>query len=125
MKELFAKIEKIRNLYLNDFDFYHTYRHEIAENLCIEYPNIHIDIMEYYFVRHVNQGLETLRDLPNINAKETWSNIPLQDFTNKSDIDWSKPVNEIDKQLYKKYKLTQDEVDFIEKTVKPMEYEAC
>lgn len=70
MKELFAKIEKIRNLYLNDFDFYYTYRHEIAENLCIEYPNIPIDIMEYYFVRHVNQGLETLRDLPNINAKE-------------------------------------------------------
>lgn len=47
--------------------------------------------------------------------------IPLQDFTNKSDIDWSKSVAEIDKQLYKKYNLTQEEIDFIEKTVKPME----
>lgn len=56
--------------------------------------------------------------------KQKWS-VVKNKFTNKSDIDWSKPVNEIDKQLYKKYKLTQDEVDFIEKTVKPMEYEAC
>ncbi len=47
--------------------------------------------------------------------------VPLQDFTDKSDIDWSKPVDEIDKQLYKKYNLTQEEIDFIEKTVKPME----
>ncbi len=47
--------------------------------------------------------------------------VPLQDFTDKSDIDWSKPVAEIDKQLYKKYNLSQEEIDFIEKTVKPME----
>lgn len=47
--------------------------------------------------------------------------VPLQDFTDKSDIDWSKPVDEIGKQLYKKYNLTQEEIDFIEKTVKPME----
>lgn len=47
--------------------------------------------------------------------------VPLQDFTNNSDIDWSKPVAEIDKQLYKKYNLAQEEIDFIEKTVKPME----
>ena len=47
--------------------------------------------------------------------------VPLQDFTNESDIDWSKSVAEIDKQLYKKYNLTQEEIDFIEKTVKPME----
>ena len=54
-------------------------------------------------------------------STETFSLIPLQDFTNKSDIDWSKSVAEIDKQLYKKYNLTQEEIDFIEKTVKPME----
>lgn len=47
--------------------------------------------------------------------------VPLQDFTDKSDIDWSKPVDKIDKQLYEKYNLTQEEIDFIEKTIKPME----
>lgn len=39
----------------------------------------------------------------------------------KSDIDWSKLIPEIDKQLYKKYNLTQEEIDFIESKVKPME----
>jgi len=46
--------------------------------------------------------------------------VPLQDFTSKSDIDWSKSIAEIDKQLYKKYKLTKDEIEFIESMIKPM-----
>lgn len=49
-----------------------------------------------------------------------FSLVPLQDFTSDSDIDWSKSVDEIDKQLYKKYNLTQEEIDYIEKTIKPM-----
>lgn len=47
--------------------------------------------------------------------------VPLQDFTSSSDIDWSQPVSEIDKQLYKKYNLTPEEIAYIEKTIKPME----
>lgn len=54
-------------------------------------------------------------------SRQTYCLVPLQDFTDKSDIDWSKSISEIDKQLYKKYNLTQEEIDFIEKTVKPME----
>jgi superfamily II DNA or RNA helicase len=54
------------------------------------------------------------------NPKSTWKNVPLQDFTNKSDIDWSKSIAEIDQQLYKKYDLDEKEIDFIEKNVKPM-----
>lgn len=54
------------------------------------------------------------------NPKSTWKNIPLQDFTNKSDIDWSKSSAEIDKQLYKKYNLDNKEIDFIETNVKEM-----
>ena len=37
-----------------------------------------------------------------------------------SDIDWSKSIPEIDKQLYAKYNLSEDEIDFIEKMIKPM-----
>lgn len=37
-----------------------------------------------------------------------------------SDIDWSKSIHEIDQQLYKKYKLSKDEIEFIEKMIKPM-----
>ncbi len=37
-----------------------------------------------------------------------------------NDIDWSKSIEDIDKQLYKKYKLTKEEIEFIEKNIKPM-----
>ena len=47
--------------------------------------------------------------------------VPLQDFTDKSDIDWTKSVAEIDQQLYKKYNLTDEEIAFIESKIKPME----
>ena len=55
------------------------------------------------------------------NKKETWSNVPLQDFTSASDIDWSQSVSDIDRQLYAKYGLSDDEIAFIEKMIKPME----
>lgn len=47
--------------------------------------------------------------------------VPLQNFTDKSDIDWSKSIPEIDQQLYKKYNLTDEEISFIESKIKPME----
>lgn len=52
---------------------------------------------------------------------EKWSYVPLQDFTDSSDIDWSKSVREIDAQLYEKYGLDKQEIDFIESHVKEME----
>lgn len=54
------------------------------------------------------------------NNREVWRMIPLQDFTDKSDIDWSKSISEIDQQLYKKYGLDDDETEFIESHVKEM-----
>ena len=36
--------------------------------------------------------------------------VPMQDFTNGSDIDWSKSIAEIDQQLYMKYGFTKAEV---------------
>lgn len=55
------------------------------------------------------------------NYKDAFRYVPLQDFTDKSDIDWSVSVSEIDKQLYKKYGLSDDDIAFIETNVKPME----
>ena len=46
--------------------------------------------------------------------------IPLQDFTEKSDIDWNRTIFEIDQQFYRKYKLSDEEIYFIEKMVKPV-----
>lgn len=55
------------------------------------------------------------------NPRSTWKYVPLQDFTPSSDIDWSKPIHEIDQQLYKKYGLSPKEIEFIETHVKEME----
>ena len=55
------------------------------------------------------------------NPPEKWKNVPLQDFTNHSDIDWTKSVHKIDLQLYDKYGLSADERNFIETHVKAMD----
>ena len=52
--------------------------------------------------------------------KPVWKMIPLQDFTSSSDIDWSKSIHEIDLQLYRKYGLKENEIEFIETHVKEM-----
>mgnify|MGYP000034478753 FL=1 len=54
------------------------------------------------------------------NTKSKWEKVPLQDFTSHSDIDWSQSIAAIDRQLYKKYGLSQEEIDFIESHVKEM-----
>lgn len=55
------------------------------------------------------------------NPKSTWRNVPIQDFTVNSDIDWSKTIDDIDKQLYVKYSLDETEINFIETNVRAME----
>lgn len=54
------------------------------------------------------------------NPAPKWKYVPIQDFTENSDINWSKSIPEIDSQLYKKYELSQDEINFIEDNVSPM-----
>lgn len=53
-------------------------------------------------------------------AKSVWEYVPIQNFSTESDIDWSKSIHEIDLQLYKKYGLSKDEIEFIESHVKEM-----
>lgn len=50
-----------------------------------------------------------------------WKYVPLQNFTSKSDIDWNVSISNIDRQLYKKYGLSPEEIEFIETHVKEME----
>ena len=69
------------------------------------------------FVRFLHSLAKASQDA----SRETYRFIPLQDFTGKSDIDWSKSIAEIDQQLYKKYNLNDSEIAFIESMIKPME----
>lgn len=76
--------------------------------------------LKYIMTKFARTMLGTLK-VTQDNPKETWMNVPMQDFTDKSDIDWSKSVAEIDKQLYDKYNLDESEIAFIESMIKPME----
>lgn len=78
-----------------------------------------INCVKYIKSKFLRLLLGTLKVTQN-NPKETWSNIPMQNFTQNSDIDWSKSIHEIDLQLYKKYNLDDTEIEFIEKNVKEM-----
>ena len=82
---------------------------EDANNLC-----------EYLKTRFA-RFLHSLAKISQHGTAKTYRFVPLQDFTGKSDIDWSKSIAEIDKQLYRKYNLDDSEIAFIESMIKPME----
>lgn len=75
--------------------------------------------LKYIKTRFARLLLGTLK-VTQDNPKDTWANVPMQDFTENSDIDWSKSEEEIDAQLYAKYNLSDDEIAFIESMIKPM-----
>lgn len=54
------------------------------------------------------------------NPAKVWKHVPNQDFAHTSEVDWSKPISEIDQQLYSKYGLDDAEIEFIETHVKAM-----
>lgn len=69
------------------------------------------------FLRFMVSILKTSQNVTQI----VYKFVPLQDFTKDSDIDWSKSIHEIDLQLYKKYNLTEAEINYIEGKIKEME----
>lgn len=82
---------------------------ETAEN-CMKY-------IKTKFARAILGILKTTQD----NTPEKWKLIPLQDFTSSSDINWSKSISEIDRELYHKYNLSAEEIKFIESRIQPMD----
>lgn len=76
-------------------------------------------LLKYIQTKTVRALLGTLK-VTQDNKKAVWANVPIQDFTSDSDIDWNKSIPEIDAQLYAKYELSDEEISFIEKMIKPM-----
>lgn len=77
------------------------------------------NLSKYIKTKFCRLLLNILKTTPDITPYK-WKYVPLQDFTKDSDIDWTKTIPEIDKQLYTKYKLKKEEKDFIERTMKAM-----
>lgn len=86
-----------------------SFEYEYEAAYCVKYLNSK-------FCRSLLSTLKVTQD----NQKSAWGNVPLQDFTEQSDIDWSKSIADIDKQLYAKYNLDEKEINFIETHVKAM-----
>nr|WP_195886728.1 Eco57I restriction-modification methylase domain-containing protein [Mycoplasma feriruminatoris] len=51
-------------------------------------------------------------------ARGVYKYVPIFDFETTNDIDWNKSIEEIDKDIFKKFNLTIDEIDYVLKTVK-------
>ena len=71
------------------------------------YTRLVITYLKSKFVRFLILQAITSQDL----SKEKFCFVPLQDFNEE----WT------DEKLYKKYGLTQEEIDFIESMIRPME----
>lgn len=77
------------------------------------------NLLKYIKTKFLRTMLGVLKITQEITPSK-WKYVPLQDFTENSDINWNTSIANIDKQLYKKYGLSQEEIDFIETHVKEM-----
>ena len=50
-------------------------------------------------------------------SKSTYKYVPLQDLTPNSDVKWNNTIEEIDKYLFKKYNLNEEEIRFINEKI--------
>ena len=78
-----------------------------------------INLSQYLKTKFLRALLNAMK-ISRYNPAPVWNLIPVQDFTPASDIDWSQSIARIDQQLYHKYALTDEEIDFIETHVKEM-----
>lgn len=78
-------------------------------------------IVQKYFMSKFVRALIDMTLNNQMVSRDNYKFVPFQDFTENSDIDWSKSISDIDQQLYRKYNLTQEEIDYIERTIKPMD----
>ena len=76
--------------------------------------------LKYIKTRFARTMLGTLKATQH-NPRDTWANVPVQDFTPASDIDWAQNVDGVDRQLRSKYGLDDREADFMERMIRPME----
>ncbi|PNL92347.1 Eco57I restriction-modification methylase domain-containing protein [Aerococcus viridans] len=80
-----------------------------------------IALNKYIKSKFARVMLSVKKATPDNARKDVWSYVPLQNFQSDSDIDWMGSISDIDSQLYKKYNLDNDDINYIETIVKEME----
>ena len=66
-------------------------------SLTEESSNNLVKYLQTKFLRYLHSLLKSSQDA----TSKTFSYVPIENFEDESDIDWSKSISEIDKQLYK------------------------
>lgn len=79
-----------------------------------------INLEKYIKTKFCRCMLGVLKTTQDINPSK-WLYVPIQNFSPKSDINWSTSISNIDAQLYKKYGLNNEEINFIENNVMEMD----
>ena len=78
-----------------------------------------LNLKKYFHTKFLRYLVSVVKSSQNV-TQIVYRFVPLQDFSSKSDINWTKSIGEIDQQLYAKYKLSNEEIEFIDKMIKPM-----
>lgn len=86
---------------------------------CFDNNECALNVERYIKTKFARAMLGVLKITQHLPAPK-WRFVPLQDFSPASDIDWTQPIPAIDRQLYRKYGLTDEEIAFIETHVKEM-----
>ncbi|WP_219525583.1 Eco57I restriction-modification methylase domain-containing protein [Falseniella ignava] len=73
-----------------------------------------------YFKTKFARYMHSLSKPSQDSTAKTFRFVPIQDFTDESDIDWTKVIDEIDEQLFDKYQLTEEERNHIKNSIKDM-----
>ena len=79
-----------------------------------------MSLLSYFKTKFFRYVVGLLKTSQNV-SQNVYQFVPLQNFTENSDIDWSKSISDIDQQLYKKYHLSNEEIMFIENKIQPMD----
>ncbi len=77
------------------------------------------NLAKYIKTKFVRFLVSVLKVTPN-NTRDTWTKVPIQNFTNQSDILWNNAILEIDRQLFNKYGLDENEIVYISENIKEM-----
>lgn len=78
------------------------------------------DNLARYYKTKFFRALLGVKKATQHSPSQVWRIIPLQDFTSASEIHWSQPISDIDRQLFAKYGLDDEEIAFIESHVREM-----
>ena len=76
--------------------------------------------LSIYLRTKFSRYLHSLAKISQHGTSKTYKFVPMQGFTNESDIDWSKSIKEIDEQLFDKYGLSIEEREHIKSSIKDM-----